>query len=135
MDKTKKLTKAKHIPKFKSLNCRFIGVFGNNDGDQELLKKRFSEAQNCEIHGRFAQIDINNYKIALLHGDEPELLFALRYSQKFNVIVYGHTHNRDIEQHENTLIINPGELCGYLTGKATLALLNTETNEAQIIEL
>ena len=31
------------IPKFKQLNCKLIGVFGNNDGDHELLKKRFSE--------------------------------------------------------------------------------------------
>jgi putative phosphoesterase len=123
------------IAKFKALNCRFVGVLGNNDGDQELLKKRFSETQNCEIHGRFAQIDINDYRIALLHGDEPELLFALRYGQRFNVIVHGHTHNKAIEQHENMLIFNPGELCGYLTGKSTFALLNTETKEAQIIEI
>jgi putative phosphoesterase len=123
------------IAKFKALNCRFVGVFGNNDGDQELLKKQFKETQNCEIRGRFAQIDINSYKIALLHGDETELLFALMYSQKFNAVIHGHTHNRTIEQHEDTLIINPGELCGYLTGKSTLGLLNTETNETQIIEI
>jgi len=123
------------ITKFKELNCKFVGVFGNNDGDQELLKKRFDETQNCEAHGRFAQIDIEGYKIALLHGDETELLLALIYSKNFNAVIYGHTHNRNIEQHENTLIINPGELCGYLTGKATLALLNTETNKAEIIEM
>jgi putative phosphoesterase len=123
------------VTKFKALNCKFIGVFGNNDGDQELLKKRFSETQNCEIHGRLAQIDIKGYKIALLHGDEPEVLFALMYSQRFNAVIHGHTHNRIIEQREKTLIINPGELCGYITGKSTLALLNTEINETQIIEL
>ena len=41
------------IPKFKALNCKLIGVFGNNDGDHELLRKRFSETSNCEIRGRF----------------------------------------------------------------------------------
>ncbi|MCL2642300.1 MAG: metallophosphoesterase [Candidatus Bathyarchaeota archaeon] len=123
------------ITKFKALNCRVVGVFGNNDSDQELLKKRFSETQNCEIHGRFAQIEVEGYKIALLHGDEPELLFALIYSQKFNAVIHGHTHNKSIEQRENTLIINPGELCGYVTGTATFALLDTVKNKAQIIEL
>ncbi|MCL1977159.1 MAG: metallophosphoesterase [Candidatus Bathyarchaeota archaeon] len=123
------------IAKFKTLNCKLIGVFGNNDGDHELLKKRFNETQNCEVHGRFTQVDIGGYKIALLHGDESELLFALIYSQSFNSIVHGHSHNKNIEQRGNTLIINPGELCGYLTGKSTLAILDTEENEAQIIEL
>ena len=118
------------IPKFKALNCKLIGVFGNNDGDHELLKTRFNETQNCEQHGRFAKIDANSYTIALL-----ELLFALIGSQSFNAIVHGHTHNKGIEQRGSTLIINPGELCGYLTGKSTIALLDTEKNEAKIIEL
>ncbi|MDR2720430.1 MAG: metallophosphoesterase [Nitrososphaerota archaeon] len=123
------------ITKFKTLNCKLVGVFGNNDGDQELLKTRFNETQNCEIHGRFTQIDIDNYKIALLHGDEPELLLALLYSQRFNALIHGHTHNKNIEQRENTLIINSGELCGYITGKSTLATLYIEKNEAHIVEL
>jgi putative phosphoesterase len=123
------------LAKLKALNCKLIGVFGNNDGDHELLKKRFSETQNCEAHGRFAQVNAGGYKIALLHGDEPELLFALIGSQSFNAVVHGHSHNKGVEQRGNTLIINPGELCGYLTGKSTLGLLDTEKNEVEIVEL
>jgi putative phosphoesterase len=123
------------ITKFKALNCKFIGVLGNNDGDQEQLEKHCKETQNCEIHGRFTQINIEGYKIALLHSDEPGLLLATIYSKNFNAVIYGHTHTKNIEQRENILIINPGELCGYITGKSTLALLDTEKNEAKIIEL
>lgn len=123
------------IAKLAALNCRLIGVFGNNDGDHELLKKRFSETQNCEIHNRFAKVEIEGYKIALLHGDEPELLFALIGSQYFNAIVHGHSHNKGIETRGKTLLINPGELCGYLTGKSTIAILDTSKNSAQLIEL
>jgi uncharacterized protein len=123
------------LAKFKNLNCKLIGVFGNNDGDHELLKKRFSETPNCEAHGRFAQVDVGGYKIALLHGDEPELLFALIGSQSFNAVVHGHSHNKGVEQRGNTLIINPGELCGYLTGKSTVGLLDTEKNKVEIVEL
>jgi putative phosphoesterase len=56
------------VPKLAKLNCPLIGVFGNNDGDHELLKKRFSETANCTIHDRFTQITIESYRIALLHG-------------------------------------------------------------------
>ena len=55
------------VPKLKMLNCPLIGVFGNNDGDHELLKKRFSETTNCKLHDRFAQITLEGgFKIALL---------------------------------------------------------------------
>ena len=41
------------IPLFKELKAKLIGVFGNNDGDHELLKKRFSENERLEIRGNF----------------------------------------------------------------------------------
>ena len=123
------------IPKFKLLNCKLVGVFGNNDGDHELLKKRFSETSNCTIHERFTQIEIEDYRIALLHGHETELLDALISSGYFDAVIHGHSHNSSIERKGKTLAVNPGEVCGYLTGKYTLAIIDTAKNEAKIIEL
>ena len=123
------------ITKLKALNCKLIAVFGNNDGDHELLKRHFYETTDCEIHDRFALVEVDGYKIGLLHGDEPELLFALIGSQHFDAIVHGHSHSKGIEKRGKTLLINPGEVCGYLTGKSTIALFDTANNEAKIIEL
>jgi putative phosphoesterase len=123
------------IPKFKALNARLIGVFGNNDGDHEFLKKRFSECTNCELRGRFAEINADGFKIALLHGDETELLDALINCGGFDAVVHGHSHANVSRKNGKTLVVNPGEVCGYLSGKSTLALLDTEKREAKIIEL
>ncbi len=123
------------IPKLAKLNCPLIGVFGNNDGDHELLKKRFSETLNCTIHERFTQITIESYRIALLHGHETELLNAIVDGGYFDAVIHGHSHNKNIEQKGKTLSINPGELCGYLTGKPTIAILDTIKKQARIIEL
>ncbi|MCW4005480.1 MAG: metallophosphoesterase [Candidatus Bathyarchaeota archaeon] len=124
------------IPKFKQLNCKLIGVLGNNDGDHQLLKTRFDETPNCQLHGRFAQITTpKDFTIAMLHGDENELLNALISHTNFDAIIYGHHHKTVNATQGKTLIINPGELCGYLTGKQTLALLDTEKREAKIIEI
>jgi putative phosphoesterase len=123
------------IPKFKQLNCKLIGVFGNNDGDHELLKKRFSETTNCTIHDRFAAVEVEGYRIALLHGEELELLNAIINSGYFNAVIHGHSHVKSVEKKGKTLAINPGELCGYLTGKSTIAILDTQKHEAKIIEL
>ncbi len=123
------------IPKFKFLNCKLIGVFGNNDGDHELLKKRFSETGNCTIHDRFAKVELEGYRIALLHGEETDLLNAIIDSGYFNAVIHGHSHNSSVEKRGKTLAINPGELCGYLTGKHTLALLDTFKDEAEIVNI
>lgn len=123
------------IPKLAKLNCPLIGVFGNNDGDHELLKKRFSETTNCTIHDRFAQITIERHRIALLHGHETELLNAIVDSGYFDVVIHGHSHDKNIEQKGKTLSINPGELCGYLTDQPTIAILDTVKQQARIIEL
>lgn len=123
------------IPKFKALNCRLIGVFGNNDGDHAFLKQRFTESGNCEIHGRFTKVDVDGFKIALIHGDEVELLKVLIASGYFDAVVHGHSHMLALQKNNKTLVINPGELCGYLTGKATYALLDTDKREAKIIAL
>lgn len=123
------------IARFKKLNCPLIGIFGNNDGDHQLLTKRFNETTNCTIHDRFTQVTVEGYRIGLLHGDEAELLNALVDSGYFNAVIHGHSHNKSIERKAKTLVINPGELCGYLTGKASFALLDTAKAEARIVEL
>jgi len=123
------------ISRFQKLKTRLIGVFGNNDGDRELLKKRFSENGHLELRGNFANIKTNGVKICLLHGDEKELLESIIESQSFDVIVHGHTHEAQVSRNGRTLIVNPGEVCGYLTGKSSIALLDTVRKEAEIIYL
>ena len=61
---------------------------------------------------------------------------ALVASGKFDIILSGHTHNVVNVKHENgVLVVNPGEACGYLTGKATFAIVNTDEMKAEIIKL
>jgi len=123
------------IPKFKELKAKLTGVFGNNDGDRELLKKRFSEYKDLEVRGNFAAIIVDGTKIALLHGDEEELLKALINSESFDVVVHGHMHKAEVYRRGRTLVVNPGEVCGYLSGRSTIALLDTTKREATVIKL
>jgi len=123
------------IPKFKALNCKLIGVFGNNDGDHDLLRKRFSETQNCENRGRFAQIDAEGFQIALLHGDETELLDALVNCGGFDAVVSGHTHIAVDKAKGKTMFLCPGEICGYLYAKPSMAILDTVERQARAIQL
>jgi putative phosphoesterase len=119
---------------FKPLEAKLIGVFGNNDGDHQLLEKRFKEI-NAEIHGSFADVRAEGVKIAMTHGDELELLNSLIATESYDVVAYGHSHEAGIERKGKTLVINPGEICGYLSGKSTIALLDTQTLSATIVEI
>ncbi len=122
------------VVRFKQLKARLIGVFGNNDGDHELLKKRFAEIKGAEIRGNFAEVTVEGLKIALLHG-EGELLSSLVNTESYDILVHGHLHEARIHKKGKTTVINPGEVCGYLSGKPTMAILDTETREAEIILL
>jgi putative phosphoesterase len=122
------------VPHFKPLKAHLIGVFGNNDGDKELLKKRFTEL-GAEIRGEFAEVMVDGLRIALLHGDETELLLSLIDVGSYDVIVYGHTHEAKTYRKGKTLVINPGEACGYLSEKPSIAILNTKPLDAKTIHL
>lgn len=122
------------VPHFKPLKAHLIGVFGNNDGDKELLKKRFAEI-DADIRGEFAEVMIGGLKIAMLHGHNEELLNSLIGVNSYEVVVHGHTHVAKTYRKKKTLVINPGEACGYLTGKSTIALLDTKTLEVKTILL
>ena len=109
--------------------ARFNGPFR-----PDLLKKAYAEV-GAEIRGFFAELCADGLKIALLHGHEEELLRSLVSSGAYDVAVHGHTHEAKAERSGDTLVINPGEVCGYLTGKCTIALLDTVTREARIAHI
>ncbi len=116
---------------FKNLNCPLKGVFGNNDGDKLYLQEKFKVIG--ELYPAPYNVNINNKNVIILHKEK--LIDALAESQKYDIIIYGHTHRTDLRKIGKTLIINPGECSGWLTGKSTIALLNLESLEAKIIKL
>jgi len=119
---------------FKELKSKLIAVFGNNDGELLVLKEKFKEIE-ADIKGNQFTLDLDGKKIALFHTIEPAILDAIIQSNKFAVIIHGHTHNAEVKKINNTLIINPGEVCGYLTGKATIGIVDLDKLEAKLITL
>ena len=114
---------------FKELSCKYVGVFGNNDGDKLLLLQR-SEGN---IHNQPYICTFNGKKIIVMH--EHHIVDALADSGHFDLVIYGHTHKPDIRKVNNTLIVNPGEAGTWLYGTSTVALTDLNKMEAEIIEL
>ena len=123
------------IPVLSSLEGEVKGVYGNNDGDHDSLQERCRETRNVSIPGNFFEVHYDGVRIALLHGHEKALLADLIESGLFDLVVHGHSHRAFISKNEETLVINPGEVCGYLTGSPTCAVYDTKQGEGRILLL
>ena len=112
------------------LNCRVVGVFGNNDGERVGLSRRFEAVG--EIHPNLANVSIGGRKVAVMHY--PELAIPIAESGGYDIVVYGHTHDIDIRK-GTSLLLNPGETGGWTTGRSTVSIVDLETLEATIHDL
>ena len=101
--------------------------YGNNDGERKGLKSVLPNivdgAVTVKLHGR---VIVMNHFIDWLKPQEIA---------PADIIITGHTHQIVNESKDGKLLLNPGECCGWLTDKCTVALLDLETLKADIIEV
>jgi putative phosphoesterase len=114
-----------------ALDCQVKAVFGNCDGEKIGLEKAlefFGEIQEAPL---VFTHEGKEFLLAHYHFSVPEFLS----SGKHDIIIFGHTHKPEVRKQGKTLLLNPGEAGGWLTGKSTVALLNPATLEAEIMPL
>ena len=119
---------------FEDLGIPLKLVYGNNDGDRVGLSRDFARVGG-EYLGNFGEVEVDGLKIALLHGTEEPLVMAVVTSGLYDVVVRGHNHRAEATRHGKTLLVNPGEVWGYLTGLRSVAILDTSDLSVEIIEL
>lgn len=107
-------------------------LFGNNDGDRVALTEKFSPFGAQFLHPP-TTVRIGGITIAAMH--EPLFPEFLSASKRFQAIMWGHTHQLEVKEIDGVLALNPGELHGFITGKKTFVLLDTETMEPEVIQV
>ena len=107
-------------------------VWGNNDGDKLLLTRVADKAGNVTLHGHFAHLELENRQIALNHY--PDIAIPLASSGQFDLVCYGHDHQRNVSLVGRTWLVNPGEVMGRL-GVVSYAMYDTAAHLAQVYEL
>lgn len=103
-----------------------VAVFGNNDGEQAGLRKA-----GAELHVPPHRFEMGGRTIVLAH--DPAQLGG-DAAAGADLVVYGHTHKPEVRLGP-PLLVNPGEAGGWLTGVATVALVDLEAMTAEIVEL
>lgn len=115
-------------------NIPVYGVLGNNDG--ELLTIEVFNRLGGNVKRQFNAFELDGRRIAVMHGEMEEVIEALVRSKMYDIVISGHTHDPRIEKTDDGVLhVNPGENCGYLTGKSTIAIIDTTSLSAEIIEV
>lgn len=110
------------LKELKGKNVECIGVYGNNDGERDGLLKVVGDV--LTIKGDFCEVEWDGLKIGIYHGTNNKLLENIIDSNHYNLVLCGHTHQIRVEERHDVVIVNPGESCGYLTEKASYAIID-----------
>lgn len=115
-------------------------VIGNNPGDikrtmmsNSIMKNPIEWPKTVSL-----KLELDGKNAIVYHGDDRELLQILIDSQKYDAVFTGHTHAVRNEVIGKTLVLNPGTTCyaseGKIIEKASVAIYDSSTNQARIVE-
>ncbi len=113
--------------KFASLPVPLHVTYGNNDGERVGLKSVLPQIVDGPL-----VVELGGRSILVHHFidwcDAADIARA-------DIVITGHTHAVSVEREDNKLLLNPGEACGWVHGTCTVATLDTDSLEVDIIEL
>ena len=109
--------------------CPVKAVYGNCDGEKAGLAAALDPYGYIQApplvfeHGR--------RRILVTHLNRPAEEFAAKHT--YDVVIFGHTHKPDVRRDGKTLLINPGETGGWVTGRSTVVFYDPAADEANIV--
>lgn len=118
---------------FHDLSLPLLGVFGRNDGDRDALQAAAKTGFGAlELYESPHSFDIGGKQILLVHDIADVHQRSLDAHQ---IVVHGFTHVPEMKTREETLLVNPGEGCGWLHGAPTGAILDLDTKQVEFLKL
>lgn len=117
---------------FIELNMPMVGVFGRNDGDHEGIRAYAQQGMGIELFESPHSFELGGQRILLVH----DLVDAGQRSvEAHGVVVHGFSHREEMMIRGETLIVNPGEGCGWLHGEPSGAILDLDTKDVHFFKL
>ncbi len=117
---------------FEEAHMTLAGVFGRNDGDPEGLATRASAGLGMELFESPHSFDVGGERILIVHdiGDVQK-----RSLEAHSIVIHGSTHQQEMKNRGDTLILNPGEACGWLFGTPQAAILDLDSKQVEFLSL
>lgn len=126
------LMSPQHMDNLKQFKGNVFFVFGNNDREKEKFVER-SKNSNILVAGDFYDGTIDGQRVYVTHY--PEIAKTAFLSGSYDVVIFGHTHQKMSERKDGKILINPGEIYGQRKGHASWAIYDTETKNMEFIEV
>ena len=117
---------------FEAAQITMAGVFGKNDADPASLRTRALAGIGMELFESPHSFDLGGKRILLVHdlADIPE-----RSVESHDIVVHGHSHRQEMKHRGETLIVNPGESCGWVHGIPCAAILDLDARSVEFLAL
>ncbi len=117
---------------FEESHMTLAGVFGRNDGDPEGLSTRASAGIGLELFESPHSFDVGGDRILIVHdiGDVQQ-----RSLEAHSIVIHGATHQQEMKTRGDTLILNPGEACGWIHGTPQAAILDLDSKHVDFLSL
>lgn len=107
-------------------------VAGNVDqGIKNMLANAVSQRQAW--HGEFADLVLDERRIAIAHGHDRKRLESCLASEEYDLVCCGHTHQARRRRVGKTLLLNPGAL--YRSAAPSCAVVDLATLEVRMLLL
>jgi len=117
---------------FHERGMALLGVFGRNDGDRETLAAYAARGMGTEIYESPHSFEVGGKRILLVH-DLAEV--SSRSIESHDFVIHGSSHLQIRKIVGKTVLLNPGEACGWIHGKCTASILDLDTGEVEEITL
>ena len=108
------------------------GVFGRNDGDTQGLLATATAGFGAELFGGPHSFELGGQRVLVVHdiGDVQP-----RSIESHSIVVHGFTHQQEMKSRGDTLIVNPGESCGWMFGTPKAAILDLDSKQVEFLSL
>ncbi len=102
-------------------------IYGNNDGERAGLRRVLPQIKDGPL-----KLEMAGRQILVHHFID---WCSSRDIDQADIIITGHTHEVVNERQNGSLFLNPGECCGWVNERCTVAVLDTELMSAEILDL
>ena len=122
------ITRPETLERFARLDVPLLGVFGNNDQAERIRLEEEAGRFGMDFAPPPRTFRWAGRRILVVH-DPEEAPAAL--PTEIDLLLHGHTHRHRHEVSGDTLIFNPGECAGFLTGHNAIGVVDLVSLEAR----
>ncbi|MHC4738033.1 MAG: metallophosphoesterase [Planctomycetota bacterium] len=113
-------------------DAKLIYVSGNCDIDRALMQRTIEELGG-EYYDPSYDGEIEGKRIFMTH--KPDVMLSAAGSGRYELVVSGHTHKRDIHKVGETLVVNPGKARSRLIGESSVVVVEMDDMSYEVIRL